>query len=47
MNRIASMRRTIAMDLGFVIPEVRLTDNPGLENGHYCIRVQGVAVGEG
>jgi len=47
VNRIASMRRTIAMDLGFVIPEVRLTDNPGLENGHYCIRVQGVAVGEG
>ncbi len=47
VNRVGSMRRTIAIDLGFVIPDVRLTDNPGLDGNRYVIRIQGVKVGEG
>ncbi len=47
VNRVASMRRTIAIDLGFVIPDVRLTDNPALDGNRYAIRIQGVLVGEG
>ncbi|MCA8927214.1 MAG: flagellar biosynthesis protein FlhA [Alphaproteobacteria bacterium] len=47
VNRVASMRRTIAIDLGFIIPDVRLTDNPSLDGDRYRIRVQGVEVGEG
>ncbi len=47
VNRVASMRRTIAIDLGFIIPDVRLTDNPALDGNRYAIRIQGVLVGEG
>jgi len=47
VTRVASMRRTIAVDLGFVIPDVRLTDNPGIDGNRYAIRIQGVLVGEG
>jgi flagellar biosynthesis protein FlhA len=47
VNRVASMRRTIAIDLGFIIPDVRLTDNPALDGNRYAIRIQGVLVGKG
>ena len=47
VNRVAGMRRTIAIDLGFIIPDVRLTDNPGMEGNRYIIRVQNIVVGEG
>ncbi|MEO1291306.1 MAG: flagellar biosynthesis protein FlhA [Pseudomonadota bacterium] len=41
-NRIANMRRHIATEFGFIMPEVRLTDNPSLPEGQYAIRIQGV-----
>lgn len=47
VNRVASMRRTIAIELGFIIPEVRLTDNATLDGNRYRIRIQGIPVGEG
>lgn len=40
--RIANMRRHVATHLGLVLPEIRLTDDPGLSPGSYVIRIQGV-----
>jgi flagellar biosynthesis protein FlhA len=45
--RIGNMRRNIASDLGFVIPEVRLTDNPLLEGFRYLIKIQAAKVAQG
>jgi flagellar biosynthesis protein FlhA len=45
--RIGSMRRNIVAESGFVIPEVRLTDNPLLEGFRYLIKIQGAKVAEG
>ncbi len=40
--RILNMRNHIAQSFGLIMPEIRLTDNPGLSPGTYCIRIQGV-----
>ena len=42
--RILNMRNHIATEFGLILPEIRLTDNPGLPPGSYAIRVQGVEV---
>ena len=36
------MRNHIASEFGLILPEIRLTDNPGLPPGTYAIRIQGV-----
>ncbi|MCL5778903.1 flagellar biosynthesis protein FlhA [Limibaculum sp. FT325] len=43
-KRIGNMRRHIAQELGFVMPEVRLTDDPLLPLKGYAILVQGIEV---
>ncbi len=43
-SRIVNMRRHIATEFGFVIPEVRLTDDPLMQPGHYAIHIQGVEI---
>lgn len=40
--RIANMRRHIAATYGIILPEIRLTDDPGLDAETYRIRIQGV-----
>jgi len=40
--RIANMRNHIAGEFGLILPEIRLTDNPGLPPGTYAIRIQSV-----
>jgi flagellar biosynthesis protein FlhA len=40
--RIANMRAHIAGEFGLILPEIRLTDNAGLDPGGYVIRIQGV-----
>ena len=40
--RISNMRTHIATFYGLILPEIRLTDDPGLPSGTYMIRVQGV-----
>ena len=42
--RILNMRNHIATEFGLILPEIRLTDNPGLPPGSYAIRIQGVEV---
>jgi len=43
-GRITALRRHLATDLGFVMPEVRITDEPSLPRSHYEIRIHGVKV---
>ena len=40
--RIVNMRTHIATNFGVILPEIRLTDNLGLPNGTYVLRIQGV-----
>ncbi|MCV6597528.1 MAG: flagellar biosynthesis protein FlhA [Mangrovicoccus sp.] len=40
--RITNMRRHLAESFGVLLSEVRLTDDPSLEDGTYVIRLQGV-----
>jgi flagellar biosynthesis protein FlhA len=40
--RIANMRNHVATSFGLILPEIRLTDDPGLPLGTYIIRIQGV-----
>ncbi len=41
-NRIVNMRKHLATEFGFIMPEVRLTDKASLPPGHYEIRIHGV-----
>lgn len=41
-GRIANMRNHVATAFGFILPEMRLTDEAGLQPGRYRIRLQGV-----
>ncbi|MEP1518841.1 flagellar biosynthesis protein FlhA [Ascidiaceihabitans sp.] len=41
-SRIANMRTHVASVFGLLLPEVRLTDHPGLVSGTYVIRIHGV-----
>ena len=47
LERIRSMRRKIASDLGFLMPQVRIRDNLHLKQNQYQIILKGVVVGEG
>lgn len=40
--RIGNMRNHVATEYGMLLPEIRLTDNVALPDGHYRILVQGV-----
>jgi flagellar biosynthesis protein FlhA len=40
--RISRMRTHVATVYGLILPEIRLTDQPGLSPGTYVIRIQGV-----
>lgn len=40
--RIANMRTHVASVFGVILPEIRLTDHPGLPIGTYVLRIQGV-----
>ncbi|MCU0826417.1 MAG: flagellar biosynthesis protein FlhA [Tabrizicola sp.] len=41
-GRIGNMRNHIASNFGFILPEIRLTDEASLTPGQYRIRLQGV-----
>ena len=45
--RIANMRTHVASVFGLILPEIRLTDHPGLKTGEYILRIQGVEQGRG
>ncbi|MGN6751130.1 MAG: flagellar biosynthesis protein FlhA [Intrasporangium sp.] len=47
LGRVKSLRHTVAMDLGVVIPPVRPRDSADLPPATYAIRVAGVEAGRG
>jgi len=47
LERIRSMRRKIASDFGFLMPQVRIRDNLHLQPNQYQILLKGVSIGEG
>ncbi len=44
LRRIASIRRQLASDLGYVLPPVRVTDNLSLRAREYAISLKGVEI---
>jgi flagellar biosynthesis protein FlhA len=47
LERIQRIRRESVLDLGLVIPRVRIIDNMRLEPSEYCLKIKGVDVGRG
>jgi len=47
LERIRSMRRKIASDFGFLMPQVRIRDNLHLKPQQYQILLKGISIGEG
>ena len=45
LDRITRIRREAALDLGLVVPRIRIIDNMRLEPPEYCFKIKGVAVG--
>lgn len=46
-QRITNLRLHIARSYGLILPDVRITDGTGFEDGEYVIRLQGVVRGRG
>lgn len=46
-DQIKALRRQLALDLGFVMPPVRILDNMQLEPNRYIVKIKEVDAGEG
>jgi len=46
-EQIKALRRSLAVDMGFVMPAVRILDNVQLEANTYCIKIKEVEAGTG
>jgi flagellar biosynthesis protein FlhA len=44
LNRMKSMRKKLAMQLGFLVPSIHITDNLSLREREYVIQIKGVEV---
>jgi len=47
LDRVKSMRRKIATDFGYLIPQVRIRDNLHLNPNHYQLLLKGIEIGHG
>ncbi len=47
LERITKIRREAALDLGLVVPRIRIIDNMRLEPTEYCMKIRGVELGKG
>nr|WP_321500064.1 flagellar biosynthesis protein FlhA [uncultured Dethiosulfovibrio sp.] len=47
LDRISTIRKQMAMDMGLVVPSIRIRDNIQLKPSEYLIRVKGALVGQG
>jgi flagellar biosynthesis protein FlhA len=45
LERVTRIRREAAVDMGLVVPRVRIIDNMRLDPHEYCIKIKGVEVG--
>lgn len=47
LDRITRIRRETALELGLVVPRIRIIDNMRLNPSEYCFKIRGVEVGRG
>ncbi|WGK68965.1 flagellar biosynthesis protein FlhA [Candidatus Haliotispira prima] len=47
LDRITNIRRETALELGIVVPKIRIIDNIRLESSCYLIKLRGVEIGRG
>lgn len=47
LDRITMIRRQIALELGLVVPPIRIRDNMQLDPNSYVIKVKGIEIGRG
>ncbi|KAA0257118.1 flagellar biosynthesis protein FlhA [Deferribacter autotrophicus] len=47
LNRIKSIRRQIAMEMGFIVPPIRIRDNLQIDPNSYLVFIKGVKVASG
>jgi flagellar biosynthesis protein FlhA len=47
LDRISMVRRQVALDLGIIVPPVRIRDNMQLGASTYIVKIKGQAVGKG
>lgn len=47
LNRIKSIRRQIALEMGFIVPPVRIRDNLQLDSDEYVVLLRGVKAAKG
>jgi flagellar biosynthesis protein FlhA len=47
LERLQGVRRQSGLELGLVIPKIRIIDNMMLEPSEYCFKIKGVDVGRG
>jgi flagellar biosynthesis protein FlhA len=47
LDRITRIRRESALELGLVVPRIRIIDNMRLEPNEYSVKIKGVEVGRG
>lgn len=47
LERVTRIRRESALDLGLVVPRIRIIDNMRLEPAEYCFKIKGVEVARG
>jgi flagellar biosynthesis protein FlhA len=47
LNRITLIRRQVALELGFILPKIRIRDNLELQPNTYAIKLRGIEVARG
>ncbi len=47
LERVTRIRKESALDMGLVVPRIRIIDNMRLEPSEYCFKIKGVEVGRG
>ena len=47
LDRITRIRKESALDMGLVVPRIRIIDNMRLEPSEYCFKIKGVQIGKG
>jgi flagellar biosynthesis protein FlhA len=47
LDRISMIRRQVAMDLGIVVPPIRIRDNMQLSANDYVVKIKGQSIGRG
>ncbi|MHC4917173.1 MAG: flagellar biosynthesis protein FlhA [Planctomycetota bacterium] len=47
LERVTMIRRQVALDMGLVVPPIRIRDNMQLEPSEYCVKIRGAEVARG